>query len=148
MLSPQIRCVVGIDVAKQAHVVCALEAPSGVLRHRASRIEASAEGYALVQSWLASWGEPESILVGMEATGPLWEPLYDTRAQAGYTVLLRESAANRGLGGQFGIAGQNRRDRRPHARPWVVGRARAGQHPADRDGASHACPHTGTARLD
>jgi len=100
MLSPQIRCVGGIDVAKQAHVVCALAAPSGALRHRASRIEASAQGSAqgdaLVRSWLATWGAPESLLVGMEATGPLREPLHDALARAGYTVLLlnpRQTAA-------------------------------------------------------
>ena len=29
MLPPEIRCVVGIDVATSAHVVCALEVPSG-----------------------------------------------------------------------------------------------------------------------
>ena len=49
MLPPEIRCVVGIDVAKQAHVVWALEAPSGAIRHKPSRIE---EGYALLRSWL------------------------------------------------------------------------------------------------
>jgi hypothetical protein len=44
MLAPEMRCVVGIAVAKQTHVVCALEAPSGEVRHRPSRVEASAEG--------------------------------------------------------------------------------------------------------
>jgi hypothetical protein len=42
--SPPTRYVVGIDVAKQAHVVCALAAPSGALRHKPSAIAASAEG--------------------------------------------------------------------------------------------------------
>jgi transposase len=88
MLAPEIRCVVGIDVAKQAHVVCALEVPSGVVRHKPSRIEASAEGYAQLRAWLESWGAPETILLGLEATGQLWEPLYDSLTHAGYTVLL------------------------------------------------------------
>lgn len=96
--SAEIRCVVGIDVAKQAHVVCALEAPSGRMRHKPSGIEASAQGYALLRSWLAHWGEPEELLIGLEATGPLWEPLYDHLTQAGYQVLLRESAPDRFLG--------------------------------------------------
>src|SRR5690348_126857 len=86
MLPPEIRCVVGIDVAKQAHVVCALEAPSGTIRHKPSRIEATAEGYALLRSWLETWGSPAQTLIGLEATGPLWEPLYDTLTAAGYTV--------------------------------------------------------------
>lgn len=47
MLPEEIGCVVGIDVAKQAHVACALEAHSGAVRHKASRIEATAEGHTL-----------------------------------------------------------------------------------------------------
>jgi transposase len=91
MLGPEIRCVVGIDVAKQAHVVCALEVASGAVRHKPSRIEATAAGYTLLRSWLQTWAEggpPETVLIGLEATGSLWEPLYDTLAQAGYPVLL------------------------------------------------------------
>lgn len=88
MLPPEIRCVVGIDVAKHAHVVCALAAPSGAVRHKPSRLEATAEGYGLLRSWLESWGTPEQTLIGLEATGPLWEPLYEDLTQAGYTVLL------------------------------------------------------------
>jgi transposase len=91
MLTPELRCVVGSDVAKQAHVVCALEAPAGAVRHKPSRIEATAEGYALLRSWLETWaegGSPETVLIGLEATGSLWEPLYETLTHAGYTVLL------------------------------------------------------------
>ncbi len=88
MLPPEIRCVVGMDVAKQAHVVCALEAPRGAMRHKPSRIEATADGYALLCSWLETWGSREQTLIGVEATGPLWEPLYEHLTQAGYVVLL------------------------------------------------------------
>jgi transposase len=91
MLTPEIRCVVGIDVAKQAHVVCALRVPSGTMRHKPSRIEATAAGDALLRSWLETWAEggpPESVLIGLEATGTRWEPLDDTLTQAGYPVLL------------------------------------------------------------
>lgn len=97
MLAPEIRCVVGIDVAKQAHMVCALQAPSGAVLRKPSRIEATTDGHAQLQGWLASWGRPDTIVLGMEeATGPLWEPLYDALTQAGYTVLLlnpRQTAA-------------------------------------------------------
>ena len=68
MLGPEIRCVVGIDVAKQAHVVCALEVPSGAMRHKPSRIEATAAGYALLRSWVETWAEggpPETVLIGL-----------------------------------------------------------------------------------
>jgi transposase len=86
MTPAEIRCVVGIDVAKQAHVVCALDAPSGALRHKPSPIETTREGYALLLSWLATWragAQPETVLIGLEATGVLWEPLYDALTPAG-----------------------------------------------------------------
>lgn len=44
MLPAEIRCVVGIDVAKAAHVVCALEAPSGAVRLKSTPIAANAAG--------------------------------------------------------------------------------------------------------
>jgi transposase len=88
MLSPQIRCVVGIDVAKASHVICALEAPSGAVRQRATRIEATAEGYRQLVEWLRGWGEPGVLLIGLEATGVLWEPLCEALTQVVYTVLV------------------------------------------------------------
>jgi transposase len=87
MLASEIGCVGGIDVATQAHVVCALEAPSGVMRHKPSRLEASAEGVAQWRAGLESWGPPETLLLGLEATGPVWEPLYDRLTHPGYPVL-------------------------------------------------------------
>ena len=88
LVSAQIRCVVGMDVAKDPQVVCALEAPGGALRQRASRIAATTEGSAQVVAWLRAWGEPETLLIGLEATGVLWEPRYEAVTQAGYTVLV------------------------------------------------------------
>ena len=106
MLVAEIRCVVGIAVAKQAHMVCALQAPSGTVVRTPSRIAATADGHAHLWGWLASWGGPTTILLGMEATGPLWEPLDDALTQAGYTVLLRESAPDGVVGHQRGAACQ------------------------------------------
>lgn len=88
MLPPEIRCVVGIDVAKTSHVVCALEAPSGAVRLKSTSIPASAAGYAQLVGWLCAWGEASHLLIGLESTGSLWEPLYDALTQAGYAVLL------------------------------------------------------------
>jgi transposase len=88
MLPPEIRCVVGIDVAKSAHVVCALEVPSGAPRLKSTPLAATAAGYAQLLEWLGAWGEPATLLLGLESTGSLWEPLYDALTQAGYTVLL------------------------------------------------------------
>src|SRR5262245_32679952 len=69
MTPAAIRCVVGIAVAKQAHVVGALEAPNGVLRHKPSQIEAPRQGYALWLAWLATWrasAQPEAVRIGLE----------------------------------------------------------------------------------
>jgi transposase len=88
MVSAQIRCVVGIDVAKASQVVCALEAPTGAPRQRAAKIAATAEGSAQLVEWLQQWGEPAELLIGLEATGVLWEPLYEAVTQAGYSVLV------------------------------------------------------------
>lgn len=90
MLSPEIGCVVGIDVAKTSHVVCALDAPSGTVRLKSTAIPATAAGYAQVVGWLREWaaGDPARLLIGLESTGSLWEPLYDALTQAGYRVLL------------------------------------------------------------
>ena len=89
-----VQCVLGIDVATHAQMVCALPTPSGALRHKASRSEATADGYALLRSWLQEWGTHETILMGMEATGPLGEPLDEDLPQVGDQVLLPESAAD------------------------------------------------------
>lgn len=83
MLPAEIRCVVGIDVAKTSHVVCALEAPGGAVRLKSTSIPASAAGYAQLLDWLRAWGEASTLLIGLESTGSLWEPLYDTLVQEG-----------------------------------------------------------------
>ena len=90
MALPEIRCVVGIDVAKSAHVVCALEAPSGAVRLKSTPIPATGAGYAQLVEWLDTWaaGDPAQLLIGLESTGSLWEPLYDALMRAGYGVLL------------------------------------------------------------
>jgi transposase len=132
MLPAETRCVVGIDVAKQTPVVCALAVPSGAVRHKPSRIEATAEGYAMLHSWLRDWGTPQTLVLGLEATGPLGEPLYESRTQAGYTVLLlnpRQTAAwASGLGIRAKTAGL---DAQTLARGLLAGLARASALPSE-----------------
>jgi hypothetical protein len=84
-VSPEIRCVVGIDVAKASPVICALAVPSGAVRLKSTPIPAPAEGYAQVVGWLQEWGdgEPARLLIGLESTGCLWEPLDDALDRAG-----------------------------------------------------------------
>jgi transposase len=135
MTPAEIRCVVGIDVAKQAHVVCALEAPSGALRHKPSRIEATQEGYALLLSWLATWrasATPEAALIGLEATGVLWEPLYDALTQAGYRVLVLNPRQTASWAASLGLrAKTDAADALTLARGLLAGLARASTLPSE-----------------
>jgi transposase len=133
MLPPGTRCVVGIDVAKHAHVVCALEVPSGTVRHKPSRMEASAEGYAVLRAWLQEWGSPETIVLGLEATGPLWEPLYEYLTQAGYVVLVRNPRQTASWAASLGLrAKTDGLDAQTLARGLGAGLARASTLPSER----------------
>ena len=59
--------VVGMDVAKDAQVGCALEAPPGAFKQRALKIPATAVGDAQVWQALQQWGPPAASLLGLEA---------------------------------------------------------------------------------
>lgn len=124
--------MVGIDVAKDAHVVCALEAPGGAARKPATRIEASSQGYAQLCGWLKAWGEPAELLIGLETTGVLWEPLYEAVTQAGYTVLVlnprQTSSWATGLGLRAKTDGI---DARTLARGLLAGYARGSTLPSE-----------------
>jgi transposase len=80
--------VVGIDIAKRSHVACALDAHTGKVHLRPRSFEATAAGYAELRAVLQAWGEPAALLLGLEATGCLWEPLYEDLTRAGYTGLV------------------------------------------------------------
>lgn len=132
MLSSQIRCVVGIDVAKASHVVCALEVPGGAMRQRATRIQATTEGYAHLCQWLRGWGEPETLLVGLEATGVLWEPLYEAVTQAGYSVLVLNPRQTASWAASLGLrAKTDGIDAHTLARGLLAGYARASTLPSE-----------------
>jgi transposase len=132
MLSAQIQCVVGIDVAKDAHVVCALEAPTGALKQRALKIPATAEGYAQLCTALQQWGTKDAVLLGLEATGNLWEPLYDTLTQAGYTVLLLNPRQTSSWAASLGLqAKTDGIDAHTLARGLLAGYARASVLPSE-----------------
>lgn len=132
MVPSQIRCVVGIDIAKEAHVVCALEAPRGAVRQRATRIAATAEGYAQLSRWLEQWGAPEELLIGLEATGVLWEPLYEAVTQAGYTVLVLNPRQTSSWAASLGLrAKTDGIDAHTLARGLLAGYARASTLPSE-----------------
>ncbi len=135
MAPAEIRCVVGIDVAKQAHVVCALAAPSGALRHKPSQIEATREGYTLLLSWLATWragASADTVLIGLEATGVRWEPLYDALTQAGYRVLVLNPRQTASWAASLGLrAKTDAVDALTLARGVLAGLARASTLPSE-----------------
>jgi len=132
MLDPQVKHVVGIDVAKASHTVCALEAPSGRVRQRPRSIAATAEGHSELCQWLAQWGGPEAVLVGLEATGSLWEPLYDALARAGYQVLVLNPRQTSSWSQSLGLrAKTDGIDAQTIARGLLAGYARASTLPAE-----------------
>jgi transposase len=121
------RYVVGGDVAKQAHMVCAVCAPSGQVQLPPTRIPASREGYAQVLTWLGAWTpEPASVLVGLESTGALWEPLYEALTRAGYTVQVLNPRQTVSWAASLGLrAKTDRVDAMTLARGLLAGLGRA-----------------------
>ena len=126
LLPPEIRCVVGSDVAKTSHVVCALEAPGGAVRLKSTSIPASAAGYAQLVGWLRAWGQASTLLIGLESTGSLWEPLYDRLVQEGYGVALLNPHQTASWAASLGLrAKTDGIDARTLARGLLAGWARA-----------------------
>src|SRR5262249_55409440 len=65
-----------------------------------------ADGHPQLWGWLTSWGGPDTIVLGMEATeatGPLWEPLDDALTQAGYSVLLLKARQTASWASSLGL---------------------------------------------
>jgi transposase len=78
------------------------------------------------------WGEPEELLIGVEATGPLWEPLYDHLTQAGYQVLLLNPRQTASWAASLGLrAKTDGIDAHTLARGLLAGLARASTLPAE-----------------
>jgi transposase len=95
--------VVGIDVAKHAHVCCVLEVATAKVCVRAHTIRASTDGYGELVQLLGRFGAPATMLVGLEATGCLWEPLYAALEQAGYPVLVLNPRQTAAWGAALGL---------------------------------------------
>ena len=82
------KLVIGTDVAKASRTACALEASWSKVRQRPRFSAATTEGYAERCRRLAQRGGPEAVLVGLEATGSIWEPLHDALTDASCQVLV------------------------------------------------------------
>lgn len=127
-----LRYVVGIDVAKHAHVVCALEVPSGAVHCAPRTVPATRVGYEQLLAHLMSWGPPETMLLGLEATGVLWEPLYEVLTRAGYEVLVLNPRQTVAWSASLGLrAKTDRTDASTLARGLAAGLARASTIPSE-----------------
>lgn len=132
MLDPAIRCIVGIDVAKRSHMLCALNAASGTVQQKPTKFAATAEDYAQLCTRLAGWGAPHELLIGMEATGSLWEPLYDTLTHAGYQVVVLNPRQTTAWATSLGLrAKTDGIDAQTIARGLLAGYGRASSLPDD-----------------
>jgi len=74
----------GIDIGAEHHVV-AVVGDDGAVVNKAVRFAEDAEGYERVRTVL---GDPEQLLVAMEATGHYWQNLFAVLASHGYQIAL------------------------------------------------------------
>lgn len=78
----------GIDIAKSEHVIGAIDA-HGSNAARPMSFSNSTSGFERCIAYLEGLGEPrESVLIGMEATGHYWLPLFCRLRDKGYGVVV------------------------------------------------------------
>ncbi|MEI8189883.1 MAG: IS110 family transposase [candidate division NC10 bacterium] len=75
----------GIDIAKNKHVACVIDADNNVLVKKQSFLN-TAQGFQQLLARLQQVGGPADILIGMEATGHYWYALHDFLVRCGYRV--------------------------------------------------------------
>jgi transposase len=78
----------GIDVGKDKHVACILDADGQLLLVRCQSFLNNATGYQHLLDRLQKAGGPPKVLVGMEATGHYWYCLHDFLTRQGYRVVV------------------------------------------------------------
>ncbi len=88
METQTILYVIGIDIAKQSHMVCIVRNPDGVQVRKPFAIAATQEGIAQLLQQVSQATNSQSCVFGMESTGILWEPLYEALTRAGHSVML------------------------------------------------------------
>jgi transposase len=76
---------VGVDIAKLAHWMAAID-DQGVVMLKPVRITQDAEGYRLLANTLRSLGEPDAMVIGLEATGHYWMLMAEEMTRLGYQV--------------------------------------------------------------
>jgi transposase len=95
---------VGIDIGKQRHYACVLDADGAPCLPNATAFANTREGYARLYTTLqeaTAHASPTEVTVGCEATGPYWLNLYEALSSQGYRVLvLNPLYMSRPIGGQ------------------------------------------------
>jgi transposase len=77
----------GIDIGKDKHVACVIDADGKPLVRSQSFLNTSA-GYQTILARLQQAGGPAVVMVGMEATGHYWYALHDFLTRQGYNVVV------------------------------------------------------------
>ena len=129
---PDGRHVVGIDVGKQSHAAAGLTAAGQQFGRIISFSNDRAGLDRLETVLLRPLGGPEQILVGMEATGHYWMPLYFELRRRGYQAIVINPIQTRG---QFRTrirkTKTDKLDAKDIAQLILLGKARAARIPTE-----------------
>jgi len=90
------RHVVGIDIGQMRHAAAGLTAAGAIFGRELSFENNRAGVERLAQQLLVPLGGPEKVLIGMEATGHYWMPLYYQLTRRGYQVIVINPIQTRG----------------------------------------------------
>lgn len=117
--------IVGVDLGS-ATASAAIYTPAKVLVSKPFDFPNQAEGFAFLHKKLTASGvAPAAILVGLEATGRYWEPVYQFLVTQGYQVQLLHPAQTAEFARQRGLrAKTDRLDATTIARVLLSGEAR------------------------
>lgn len=79
---------VGIDIAKKFHIACVIDEENNLIKKN-YRIESEISDFTLLGSMLCEIDQDKSnFIIGMEATGLLFENLYLSLKTQGFNVVL------------------------------------------------------------
>ncbi len=87
-VSPGERNVVGIDIGKKRHAAAGLTAAGEPAGPKLSFANDRAGVDKLEEKLLKPLGGPERVLIGMEATGHYWLPVYFELTRRGYACIV------------------------------------------------------------
>lgn len=125
MVTPPLQQIVGIDLGSET-AAWAIYTPAKTLLTKPFDFPNHADGFAFLHRKLTSAAiPPAAILVGFEATGRYWEPLYQFLVDQGYQVQLLHPVQTAQFARQRGLrAKTDRLDATTIARVLFSGEAR------------------------